>query len=239
MRRWAMAIVSRGFTGRPRSERADLPPGQYLTKDFPVLSAGPTPRTPLDRFLLAALEEKGLRPAPAADRRTLIRRATFDLTGLPPAPEEVAAFLADDSRDAFARVVDRLLASPAYGERWGRHWLDVERYADIDERMYAQPGIHLWRDWVIRALNNNMPFDEFVRTQLTGYRNERTQMSGIGVRSRMEARLEAPEVVRLQFVERAHRAGEEAAPERAVGDDPDPVLAGDPEHLGLEVARPQ
>src|SRR5206468_2483828 len=88
------------------------------------------PRTPIDQFILAGLEARGLRPAPPADKRTLIRRATFDLTGLPPTPDEIDDFLADPSADAFARVVDRLLASPAYGERWGRHWLDVARYAD-------------------------------------------------------------------------------------------------------------
>src|SRR5262249_9408749 len=88
------------------------------------------PASPVDRFILAGLEAKGLTPAPRADKRTLIRRATFDLTGLPPTPEEVTAFLADRAPDAFARLVDRLLASPPYGERWGRHWLDVVRYAD-------------------------------------------------------------------------------------------------------------
>src|SRR5205814_1868463 len=88
------------------------------------------PRSPLDRFILAKLEEKGLRPVAAADKRTLIRRATYDLTGLPPTPEEIDHFLADASPDAFARVVDRLLNSPHYGERWGRHWLDVARYGE-------------------------------------------------------------------------------------------------------------
>ena len=91
------------------------------------------PRSEIDRFILAELEAHGLTPAGPADRRTLLRRATFDLTGLPPTPEEVDAFLADDSPDAFARVVDRLLASPAYGERWARHWLDVVRYADYHD----------------------------------------------------------------------------------------------------------
>jgi hypothetical protein len=100
-------------------------------------------KTPLDAFVLAGLEARGLTPASAADKRTLIRRATFDLTGLPPTPEEVQAFVADDSANAFARLVDRLLASPRYGEKWGRHWLDIARYADsngLDENLvYKTP----------------------------------------------------------------------------------------------------
>jgi len=153
-----------------------------------VPSGVSTSSNPIDAFIAAQLKQKGLKAAGQADKRTLLRRVYFDLIGLPPTPAEQEAFLKDDSPDAYEKVVDRLLASEQHGVRYGRHWLDVERYADIDERMYAQPGIHLWRDWVIRALNSNMPFDQFVRTQLTGYRNERTQMSGIGVRSRMEAR---------------------------------------------------
>jgi hypothetical protein len=127
-------------------------------------------RTPLDRFILAALEAKGLRPAPAADRRTLIRRATFDLTGLPPTVAEIDAFLADDSPDALARVVDRLLASPRYGERWGRHWLDVARYADsngLDENV-AHGNAWRYRDYVIDAFNRDKPFDRFLREQIAG-----------------------------------------------------------------------
>jgi len=112
------------------------------------------PQTPLDRFVLAALEAKGLQPAPPADRHTLLRRATFDLTGLPPTPEELDTFLADTSPDAFARVVDRLLASPHYGERWGRHWLDVARYADsngLDENV-AFGNAWRYRDYVVACL---------------------------------------------------------------------------------------
>jgi hypothetical protein len=154
----------------------------------PVPTGVTTSSNPIDAFVAAQMKQKGLKLAGPADKRTLLRRVYFDLIGLPPSPEEQEAFLKDDSPDAYEKVVDRLLASEQHGVRYGRHWLDVERYADIDERMYAQPGIHLWRDWVIRALNNNMPFDQFVRTQLTGYRNERTQMSGIGVRFRTEPR---------------------------------------------------
>ncbi len=128
-------------------------------------------RTPIDRFILARLEEKGLTPAPPADRITLLRRVTLDLTGLPPTPEEYRAFLEDPSPGAFAKVVDRLLASGHYGERWGRHWLDVARYADADGISLApQPFANAWRyrDWVVQAFNNDMPFDLFARAQIAG-----------------------------------------------------------------------
>ncbi len=127
-------------------------------------------RGPIDRFLLGALEAKGLKPAPEADRRTLLRRLTFDLTGLPPTPDEMDAFLADRSADPFATVVDRLLASPAHGERWARHWLDLARYADsngMDENM-AHANAFRYRDWVINALNADMPYDQFVTRQIAG-----------------------------------------------------------------------
>ena len=126
--------------------------------------------TPLDALVLAKLEEKQLRPAPPADRRTLLRRVTFSLTGLPPTSAEVAAFLADDSPLAFTQVVDRLLASPRYGERWGRHWLDVARYADsngLDEN-YAYATAWRYRDYVIAAWNAGKPYDQFVTEQLAG-----------------------------------------------------------------------
>ena len=132
------------------------------------------PRSDLDRYILAGLEAKGLKPAKPADKRTLIRRATFDLTGLPPTPEEIDAFLKDDSPDAFAKVVDRLLASPAYGERWGRHWLDLVRYADSFDARLA-PGNEMdcgdawrYRDWVVDAFNRDLPYDQFVRDQIAG-----------------------------------------------------------------------
>jgi hypothetical protein len=131
------------------------------------------PRSAIDRYLLAALEARGLKPAPQASKRTLIRRATFDLTGLPPTPEEVDAFLADDSSDAFARLVDRLLASPHYGERWGRHWLDLVRYADsFDARGVGSEGdiANAWRyrDWVVEAFNRDLPYDQFILQQIAG-----------------------------------------------------------------------
>jgi hypothetical protein len=127
-------------------------------------------RNPIDRFLLAKLEGKRLKPAPDADKRTLIRRVTFDLTGLPPTPEEVDAFLADPGDAAFSRVVERLLNSPAYGERWGRHWLDVVRYADTagDNSDFPIPQIYKYRNYVISSFNEDKPYDQFIREQLAG-----------------------------------------------------------------------
>jgi hypothetical protein len=130
------------------------------------------PRSPVDSFVLADLEAAGLTPSPPADRRTLIRRAHYDLTGLPPTAAEVDAFEKDRAPDAFARVVDSLLASPQYGERWGRHWLDVARYADTkdgvlmfgDDRI--RPFAYTYRDYVIRAFNEDLGFDRFIHEQL-------------------------------------------------------------------------
>ena len=125
------------------------------------------PLTAVDAFVLAGLEQAGLSPAPSADKRTLIRRATYDLTGLPPTAAEIDAFVRDGTPDAFARVIDRLLASPRYGERWGRHWLDVARYADTTgPRLGRIPFSYTYRDWVIRAFNEDLPYDEFLLKQL-------------------------------------------------------------------------
>jgi mono/diheme cytochrome c family protein len=127
-------------------------------------------RNPVDRFVLAGLEAKGLAPAAPADRRTLIRRVSFDLAGLPPTPDEVEAFVNDPAPDAYEHLVDRLLASPHYGERWARYWLDVARYADTkgyffeDERRY--PFAYTYRDYVVRAFNDDLPYDQFVVQQL-------------------------------------------------------------------------
>jgi hypothetical protein len=128
-------------------------------------------RSPVDAFILARLEAVGLTPSPPADRRTLIRRATFDLHGLPPTPQEVAAFETDRAPNAFARLVDRLLASPRYGERWGRYWLDVARYADTKGYVRlndnpAYPTAWTYRDYVIRAFNEDLPYDCFILEQL-------------------------------------------------------------------------
>jgi hypothetical protein len=127
--------------------------------------------TPVDRFLLARLEAAGHTFAPEADKQTLLRRAYFDLLGLPPSPEEVARFVADDAPDAYERLIDRLLASPHYGQRWGRHWLDVAGYADsegftIDDP--PRPHAFRYRDYVIRSLNGDKPLDQFIREQLAG-----------------------------------------------------------------------
>ena len=127
-------------------------------------------RSAIDRFVLARLEAEGLAPVAPAGRRQLLRRVTFDLTGLPPTPAEIDAFLADGRPDAYERVVERLLASPRYGERWGRHWLDVARYADsngLDENI-AHPNAFRYRDWVIDAFNADKPYDRFVREQIAG-----------------------------------------------------------------------
>lgn len=127
-------------------------------------------RSPIDAFVLAKLEAKGLRPARPADQYSLLRRVTFDLTGLPPTPVEIEAFIADDLPGAFEKVVDRLLASPAYGERWGRHWLDVARYADsngLDENT-AFGNAWRYRDYVIRCFNQDKPYDQFLREQIAG-----------------------------------------------------------------------
>ncbi len=127
-------------------------------------------RNPLDAFVLARLEAAGFEPDPEASRVSLIRRLTYDLTGLPPTPEEVDAFLADHAPDAWERLVERLLASPHYGERWGRHWLDLVRYAETNgyERDTDKPFMWRYRDWVIEALNADMPFDRFALEQLAG-----------------------------------------------------------------------
>jgi hypothetical protein len=132
------------------------------------------PRTTIDQFILAKLEEKQMFPAPDATKEALLRRATYDLTGLPPTPQEVQAFVADKSPQAFTKVVDRLLASPAYGERWGRHWLDTARYSDTigGDRNLARGGdyryAYAWtyRDWVIKAINDDLPYDQFIVQQL-------------------------------------------------------------------------
>ncbi len=164
--------------GSPSSPAADLaarrnfwsflPPRQAA---LPVVKNQAWARTTIDRFILAALEAKGLTPAAPADRATLLRRVTLDLTGLPPTPDEYRAFASDPSANAFAAVVDRLLASERYGERWGRHWLDVARYADADGISVApMPFANAWRyrDWVVNAFNNDMPFDLFVKAQIAG-----------------------------------------------------------------------
>src|SRR6185437_15972788 len=128
-------------------------------------------QTPIDRFVLAKLEAAGLAPSPPADRRTLIRRATIDVTGLPPTPEEVEAFVNDPAADAYARLINRLLDSPHYGEQWARHWLDVARYSDTKGYVYAREQrfwVHApaYRDWVVQAFNRDLPYDQFLLLQI-------------------------------------------------------------------------
>src|SRR5262245_9460622 len=124
----------------------------------------------VDTFVLQRIREAGLTPAPAADKATLIRRATFDLIGLPPTPQEVDAFVQDRSPDAFRKIVDRLLASPHYGERWARHWLDVVRYADSDgyANDFERPNAWRYRDYVIRSFNSVKPYTQFILEQIAG-----------------------------------------------------------------------
>jgi len=169
---------------RPATPRREVTAAERDFWSFRPLAAPAVPepartgwaRNDIDRFVLAGLEEKGLVPLGPADRRQLVRRATFDLTGLPPTPSEIDAFLADESPDAFEQVVDRLLASPHYGERWGRRWLDVARFGEDDTRGLAQdgsgreryPSAYVQRDWVVDAFNRDMPWDLFVKAQLAG-----------------------------------------------------------------------
>jgi hypothetical protein len=142
----------------------------------PKVSDAKWAKTDIDRFVLANLEKNSLKPVKLANKHDLIRRATLDLTGLPPTTEETTAFEKDTSPDAFAQVVDRLLASPHYGERWGRIWLDVARYGEDDYRSLnpnpkgyrPYPNAYKYRDWVIQAFNDDLPYDQFVLAQLAG-----------------------------------------------------------------------
>jgi hypothetical protein len=165
----------------PTDGRLALTEKQRQFWSFRPVKAGPPPtvrdtswpRTPVDPFILAKLEAAGLTPAGPADKRTLLRRATFDLIGLPPTPAEIETFLTDNSAEAFVRVVDRLLASPRYGERWGRHWLDVVRYADARDLIQLPPESDFreawrYRDWVVDSFNRDLPYPDFVRAQVAG-----------------------------------------------------------------------
>jgi hypothetical protein len=137
----------------------------------PQVKDGSWPAGDIDRFILVGLEAKGLKPVKPATKRELIRRATFDLIGLPPTPEEVEAFLKDESPEAFALVVDRLLRSPHYGQRWARYWLDVARFAEDQAHTFAVTPFtqaFRYRDWVIKALNDDLPYDRFIKLQLAG-----------------------------------------------------------------------
>ncbi|HEX4149481.1 MAG TPA: DUF1549 domain-containing protein [Pirellulales bacterium] len=137
---------------------------------LPAVRNSAWPKNDVDRFILAVLETKNLKPVAEADRYTLLRRLSFDLTGLPPTPEDIAAFQSDSSPQAVERVVDRLLASPQFGERWGRHWLDVARYGESTGKERNYPFSHAWRyrDWVIDAVNADKPYDRFITEQIAG-----------------------------------------------------------------------
>ena len=180
---WPSAVANaKANTSSPKSADKVITAEQRAFWSFALLAQPSIPsvnradwsRTDIDRFILSRLERDGLVPAAAADKLTLIRRATMDLTGLPPTPEEVEAFEKDSSPDAFEKVVDRLLASPRYGEAWGRTWLDVARYGEDDPRSldpmgrgYAPyPNAWLYRDWVIKAFNDDLPYDQFVKAQI-------------------------------------------------------------------------
>lgn len=153
---------------RKREHWAWQPVGQ---PPVPIVMNVKWPKTTVDHFILAGLESRGLAPAPAADRRSLIRRAYFDLIGLPPSPEEVEEFLKNQSADAFEKVIDQLLASPHYGERMGRHWLDVARYGE-DQAHNFQPRLYpqgfRYRDWLVQAINRDLPYDRFLVEQIAG-----------------------------------------------------------------------
>ncbi len=168
-----------------RPEPESLPAGDIVTEEdrqhwsfqpidapsIPVVKHPELVRSPIDAFLLAKLEEKGLSFSPEADRETLIRRVTFDLTGLPPTTEAIDKFVADPSPEAWSSLVDDLLNSPAYGERWGRHWLDVAGYADSDgynEQDVERPWAWKYRDYVVRSFNADKPWNQFIVEQLAG-----------------------------------------------------------------------
>ena len=164
---WIIAITSvRG--AEPNDKSWALEPVRRPTP--PTVRDAAWVANPIDAFILAKLESKKLHPAPPADRRVLIRRLTFDLTGLPPTPAEIDAFLSDKSGNAYEKLVDRLLSSPHYGEHWARHWLDVARFTETDGFEDDQQRFHAWpyRDYVIRAFNTDKPYDQFVREQIAG-----------------------------------------------------------------------
>jgi hypothetical protein len=176
-----LALLGAGLwhatASRVRAERSIADKGKnhwafqpVRTPKIPAVRDSTWVRSPIDAFIMARLEAAGLRPSPPADRRTLLRRVYLDLVGLPPSPAEQRAFLADRSPEAFAKVVDRLLARPEYGERWGRHWLDVVRYAESNgyERDGAKPSAWRYRDYVVDAFNGDKPYDRFIEEQVAG-----------------------------------------------------------------------
>ena len=158
------------YTARERSHWAFVKRTTPSVPAFATLTDKAWAKTAIDAFILQRLQQEGLKPSPPADRATLIRRVSFDLIGLPPTPAEAAAFVADKSPDAYAKLIERLLASPHYGERWGQHWLDIARFAETDGFEYDTHRFSAWRyrDYVIRSFNEDKPYDRFVTEQLAG-----------------------------------------------------------------------
>jgi hypothetical protein len=163
----AKPAAEKAITDDDRQHWAFVPPTR---PDFPSVKEASWIRNPVDAFILARLERSGLGHAPEAGRATLLRRLSYDLIGLPPSPEEVVTFERDAAPDAYEKAVDRLMGSPHYGERWAQHWLDLARYADTDGFEFDQERPDAWRfrDWVVQALNRDLPYDEFLRRQLAG-----------------------------------------------------------------------
>ena len=201
---------SRQDTGRTaRDERMEAGKGHWAFEapkevEAPEVQQSDWPRDEIDRFVLARMEAAGVQPVADASRRTLARRVYFDLTGLPPSPRDVEQFVSDDSPEAFAELVDRLLDSPRFGERWGRHWLDVVRYAESSGMEFNFTYPHAWpfRDYVIDAVNDDRPFDEFLREQLAGDLMPTAPGDSAEV---VQARRVAPSI--LAFVPKRHNSG--------------------------------
>ena len=180
----AAAVKSKlsGLTDKARSHWAYQP---VKKPEIPINKNQQWCRTPVDCFVLQKLEAAGMFPAPDAPKETLIRRAYYDMLGIPPSPQEVDAFVADNSKDAWAKVVDRLLAMPQYGERWGRHWLDTARYSDTaglnaNGLDYQFPHAWTYRDWVVNALNQDLPYDQFIVDQLAADMLPKDQQGRMG-----------------------------------------------------------
>ena len=170
---WPAPLCLPALAAEPAAQSDRPAPWAYrkpVRVEPPRVSDANWVRNPIDAFVLARLEKAGLKPSAPAARPALLRRVTYDLTGLPPTLKELDDFLADDRPDAYARVVDRLLASPHFGERWAQHWLDVARYAETNgyEADGERPSAWRYRDYVVKAFNEDKPYDRFVTEQLAG-----------------------------------------------------------------------
>ena len=205
----ALACACAALAGAPPAPAAGVSPEPWGFKrlwrpEVPRVKDSAWVRTPIDAFIGSGLERVGLAPAAPAERRVLIRRVAFDIHGLPPTPEELDAFARDARPDAYEKLVERLLASPHYGERWGRHWLDLARYADSDgqEADADRPTAYRYRDFVIRALNDDLPYDTFVRRQLAGDEYEPDHPEAIAATGFLTAGPHAALPVRLLEEER-------------------------------------